>query len=430
MRRGISRRGFVRALGLAALAAPFVRPGRALAAESGFAQRIIVFFSPNGTIHRFWRPTGSGRRFELSAGSVLEPLADWRDSLIINDGIDFKGVSNHEGGFSSMLTGGGGENTSTGGMSVDQYIASRIGQETAFSSLELGVQTSAWGASQQTRMCYTGPGEFAPNDDDPNSVFRRLFAGAAGGETELDRLAARRASILDNTLDELRGLRARVDTVERDKLDLHIDAVRTLERRIQGSDPLSCDSPTPFPELDVHANDNFPQVARMQIDLLVAAMACGATRVGSLQLSHTISPTVFSWAGVGDGHHSLSHYDSSNEAGMAQYIACERWFASQFAYLLGELAARPEPGAEGTMLDHSVVVWASELGDGALHSCEDVPWVLAGGAGGYLDGGRYLSHGGAPHQQLLVSLCHAMGLDNQTFGDPQHGAGALPGLAA
>ena len=184
-------------------------------------------------------------------------------------------------------------------------------------------------------------------------------------------------------------------------------------------------------ELDRWANENFPTVGRSQMDMLVTAMQCGVTNVASLQWSHTVGPPVFTWVDehdVREQHHSLSHWDPSNEDGIAQYVACERWFAQQFAYLVQQLDSLPEPGADGTMLDHSLVVWAQELGDGRLHECRSVPFVLAGGAGGCLETGRYLTYDGVPHQQLLVSICQMMGIDTEIFGTASHGVGGLAGL--
>jgi hypothetical protein len=117
-----------------------------------------------------------------------------------------------------------------------------------------------------------------------------------------------------------------------------------------------------------------------------------------------------------------------NVAGVRDFVTAERWFAEQFAWLVARMAEMPEPGAAGTMLDHSLVVWVKELGDSRLHECRSVPFVLAGGANGCLRTDRYLRFMGVPHQRLLVTICHAMGLDNPTFGDPARGAGPLSGV--
>lgn len=416
-----SRRHFLAGLGAALLTGPVL--DRATRADTGKpAKRLVVFFSPNGTIHQHWRPTGSGASFDFPAGSILEPLAKHKSDLIVCDGIDFIDVANHEAGMAAMLTGGGDASTVTGGRSLDQFVAGKIGQGDRFQSLELGVQTSAWGGNVQTRMSYAGPGQFVPPDDDPKSVFSRMF-GDTSAPGMADAAAARRKSVLHLVSGELEALRARVGAGEQAKLDQHIAALHQVELGLAG--PGTCAAPAAPATGSPYDNDAFPALGKAQMDLLVLALTCGMTRVASIQWNHTVGPAVFTWAGIADGHHSLSHSDDGNAAGVAQFVTAERWYAKQFAYLLDSLAATPDP-AGGTMLDSTQVVWCKELGDGRLHDCKSVPFVLAGGK--YFKNGRYLSFGGAPHQSLLVSICQAMGLDNKSFGDASKGTGPLAGL--
>lgn len=356
---------------------------------------------------------------------MLEPLTPVKNELTILDGIDFKGVANHDRGMQYMLTASEFETSPTQGASVDQYIASSVGQNTRFSSLELGVQTSAFGGNVQTRMSYSRAGVFVPPNDDPRDVHRRLFGDE---RTSSEALYARRLSVLDVLRSEIRDVSSRLDGAEKAKLDAHLSALRQVENGF-GAPPPGCPSPGPVLALDPHENDNFGAVGRAQTDLLVTALACDMTRVASLQWSHTVSPTVFSWLGLSLGHHELSHIEDSNAAGVADFIATERWFAEQFRYLVDRLAALPEPGGDGRMLDHSIVVWCKELGDGRLHDCISVPFVIAGGGGGLVPG-RYLRYDAEPHTKLLVSLCRAMGVDIDVFGTADHGTGPLEGLFA
>lgn len=421
----LSRRRFSFGLGASLLAAPILGllHGTTRADTTQIAKRIVVFFSPNGTIHKHWRPTGSGANFSFPAGSILEPLAARKSGLLVCDGIDFHGTDNHEAGMAAMLTGNGDAGSATAGMSVDQYIASRVGQESRFPSLEFGVGTSAWGGSVQTRMSYLGPGQFAPPEDSPSSAFQRMFGDLTGDPADIERAMARKKSVIDLVSGELADLQKRVGKVERIKLDEHLTALRKVESGLQGG--ASCTAPTAPVDMAPHANENFPDIGKAQMDLLVMSLACGMTKVASLQWSHTVGPVVLSWAGVSQGHHDLSHADDGNAAGVADFVKAERWFAGQFAYLLDQLEAMPDPEG-GTLLDSTVVIWAKELGDPRLHDCKSVPFVLAGGK--YFQLGRYLKFDSAPHQKLLVSLCHAMGLDNQTFGDASKGTGPLEGL--
>jgi len=152
--------------------------------------------------------------------------------------------------------------------------------------------------------------------------------------------------------------------------------------------------------MDKYANASFPAIGKAQMDLLVTALACGLTKVASIQWAHTVSPHVFTWAGVTQGHHDLSHMDDSNVAGVQSFVKAERWYTEQFAYLLTQLKSLPEPGGAGTMLDNTLVVWCKELGDGRLHDGKSVPFVLAGKANGFL-----LKHQRCPRSSLPAQRC-------------------------
>jgi len=419
---------------LAAVAAPLLAllRGDSHAGGNRRARRMVVFFTPNGTVHQHWRPVVEGGSFGFAPGSILEPLRAVKRHLVVLDGIDFVGASNHEGGMGAMLTGSGGASSPSRGMSVDQYVAREVGAGARLPSLELGVQTSAWGGNVQTRMSYTAPGVYAPPDDEPASVYRRLFGGMAPAPGAVDAMMTRRRSVLDLVRGELRDLQSRAGAEERAKLDAHLESLRRVETSLTGAGAapvMGCAAPAVM-TLDHRQNDSFPAVGRAQMELMLAAFSCGATRVASIQWAHTVAPQVFTWAGLREGHHALSHMSDGNAAGVRDFVTAERWFASQFAWLVGRMAELPEPGGAGTMLDNSVVLWAKEMGDGRLHDCVSVPFVLAGGAGGLLATDRYLRFGHIAHQRLLVTLCHAMGLENPTFGDPARGAGPLPGVLA
>lgn len=424
-----SRRSFMLGLGASLFAAPFVgllgRSRARAAAPGDAATRLVVFFTPNGTIPSKWRPSGSGTSFTFPAGSMLEPLAAHRDNLVVVGGLDFKEASNHEGGMAAMLTGKGRPGDESAGLSVDQFVASRLGGGTRFPSLEIGVQTSAWGGSVQTRMSYRAADQYAPPDDSPMSLYTRLYGDAVGGDAEAAELLRQRRSVLDLVRGDVNRLRGELGGVERAKLDAHLEALRDLERGLGGG---TCAGGLPVSDDAPYDNDAFPSIGRSQMDLLVAALACDATRVASLQWAHTVAPHVFRWLNIGEGHHSLSHMDDGNTAGVAQFVQAERWFAEQFGYLLDRLAATPDPVGEGSLLDTTLVLWCKEMGDSRLHVCTDVPFVLAGKAGGRLSTGRYLRFDGESHTKLLLSVCHAMGLENQSFGNPSYGAGELAGL--
>ena len=420
----VNRRKFLAGLGASLLAGPYcsLLSGEARAQAAG-ARRLLIFFSPNGTVHQHWRPQGSEESYSFPSGSILEPLAHLKEQLLVIDGLDFHNGNNHEGGMAAMLTNGGGQSTPTQGKSLDQYVASHIGGDSRFSSLEFGVQTSAWGGSSQTRMSYSGPGSYVTPDDNPLNVYGRMFDGLLGDATATQRLRERRLSVLDIARDELQDLHNRVGVAERMKLEAHMEALFSVEQSL--ADVGTCGVSTAPEGLNVYSNPDFPAIGRAQMDLAVTALACGMTQVASVQFSHTVGPTVFSWLGISDGHHSLSHAGDGDTVGVANFVATERWYAEQFAYLVDQLLATPDPETGGSLLDSTVVLWAKELGDGRMHTCEAVPFVIAGDGGGAFRTGRYVQCDGQYHSKLLISICQAMGLSNNTFGDPGAGTGGL-----
>ena len=413
-RMQITRRHILKGLAASALCAPFYRllaqPARVRAAAA--PKRIIFWFSPNGTVHQFWRPTGADAAFDFPAGSILEPLAAHKSDLIICDGLDFVGTraGSHEGGMEHTLTGGGAP-------SIDQFIASQIGSMTAFPSIELGVQTSDWGASIQTRMSYNDQHQFVHPEDDPAAAYRRLFPGAVSAATGGSMIDPRK-SVLDMVSGELTALKTQLGAEEQIKLDSHLDSLRQIEHRVTGPAAASCGNVMAPMAGDTKSNDRFPNVGELQMDMLVAAAACDLSRVFSLQWTHTVSPTIFSWAGASEGHHELSHKDDSNTAGVQSFVTAERWVATQFATFLDKLKATPEADGSGSLLDTSTVVWVKELGDSRLHDFKAVPYVVAGGGNGYWKTGRYLKLNDVPHQKLLVALAQSMGVAIQSFGVP------------
>jgi Protein of unknown function (DUF1552) len=164
-----------------------------------------------------------------------------------------------------------------------------------------------------------------------------------------------------------------------------------------------------------------------QIDLLVLALACGQTRVASLQWSRSVSQVRFTWLGISDTHHGLSHMPDTDPDSQTKLTLINQWYASQFANLITKLKSYPE--GDGTLFDRCLLFWCNELGKGNIHSRNDAPYVLAGSAGGALKTGRLLQYpGDVPHNNLLVSLLQIMGLPDTTFGKPEWCTGPLSGL--
>ena len=411
--------------------------GRARAATA-FPTRFVVMFSPNGTIPTQWTPSGTETDFTLSP--ILAPLQPHQSDIIVIAGVDQRGAGGdgHQTGMGGMLTGQAlnpGPFAGTGaapagwaaGPSVDQRIAEVLGGSTPFRSLELGVQVGD--ANNWGRMSYRAANQPLVPEDDPARVYERVFGDFHADPAVLAKRRARHKSILDAVAGDIARVSQNVSAEDRPRLDAHLTAVRELETRLTtaaGPPSAACQDP-PHHDRATADNDAFPRIGATQIDLLVMALACDVTRVASLQWSRSVSQTRFTWLGINDAHHDLSHHGDDDTVAQDKLVRINTWYAQQFATLIAKLKAIPE--GDGTMLDHTLLLWCNELAKGNVHSRVDAPYVLAGGAGGALRTGRFLRYDGdVPHNNLLLSLLHVMGIPDRTFGKADWCQGPLPGL--
>ena len=447
-----SRRRFMKSLGagIPAVALPLLRSSPLLAATP--TTRLLVFFSPNGTIYEHWGPSGVGNAYAIATGSILEPLIPFKAKLNVLQGVSYlseaKGPGNrHMKGSGHCLTavallpgnmtgGGGASSGYAGGISVDQYIANKIGDQTKFRSLEAGVGMKDSGVRQ--RLAYLGSNMPLPTESDPFKLFARVFGSAVqpaatdpAAAKALAQQLAERKSILDYATGELTTLSARLPGDERTRLQRHLASIREIEKQL-APDAMSgagCVTPMMGATIDPLATANFPAAGKLQMDIMIEAFACNLTRLGHIQWGGSTSEQQYPWLGSNTGHHTMSHVGDTDLANMAKLVTINNWYAQQFAYLLGKLDAIPD--GTGTLLDNSMIAWTNELAKGNTHSEFNIPWVLAGSAGGYFQTGRLLQYTpDQPHNNLLVSFMHGMGLVNEkTFGDPDFCTGPLPNLA-
>ncbi len=452
----LSRRSFLRGAGSVAVSLPFLdamggcsrgpetRTSTVAQSADGFPKRFIVMFSANGSVRENWTPTGSEADFQLS--TILAPLEPYKQNLVVIDGVDMLSANNgpgdgHQRGMGHMLTGtellegdefiGGGDVPPTsgwgGGISIDQAIANAIGESTRFKSLEFGVQVG--GGTVWSRMSYLGADQPVPPEDSPYAAFDRIFGGLGDDPAGAQKLAAKRAAVLDSVMDDYRRLNARLGVDDRQRLDNHLASVSDIASRLDNGGSLggACEKPTLPGGLDIYANDNYPMIGQLQMDLLAMSLACDLTRVASIQWHRSVSNRVFSWLGIPDGHHDLSHFGDGDATAFDKLTRINTWYAEQLAYLMGKLAAIPE--GDGSLLDNTCILWCNELGRGNSHTRMNVPLVLAGGAGGAIRTGRFLAYdGNVPHNNMHVSLLNAFDVPADTFGNPAYCTGPLSGL--
>jgi hypothetical protein len=315
------------------------------------------------------------------------------------------------------------------GISIDQAIAQHIGATTPFSSLELGVRASAFGGSEvRTRMVYAGPAQPISPMDDPMQTWGTLFSELDLNPSDMAILREKRVSVLDTVRAQLAAVEQRAGSEDRMRLQQHAELVADLQTRIHNTPALgeSCVVPGQPAALAPDSASTMDQISALQLDMLVMAFACDLTRVASIQYSNGMNHTQFPWLGSMSDGHQLSHAGNTDAAAWAEWSQRERWYGQQFAYLVQRMSEIPE--GDSTMLDHTVILWANELAQGNTHSHERMPFVLAGGLAGHFRTGRYLAYDHASHNDLLVSLQNAFGIESETFGAPEFCTGPLPNL--
>lgn len=422
-----TRREFLRRLGLSAGALPLLSGLPLFGALPGDAprRRLILVFSPNGTIpSEFW-PDTVGDRPGLKR--ILAPLHPFRERLLTLRGVNNRVRGDGDGhmrGMSCLLTGielfpgniqGGGETPAgwASGPSIDQeirrFLQADPATRTRHGSLEFGVAVPNR-ADPWTRWSYAGPNQPMTPVTSPYAMFEKLY-----GQTK-DRESL--VSVLDGVRADLRVIAARVDVHDRVVLDRHATSLRELEKDLQAQAQAGTIAVPSAPAAGVLLeNDNIPAITRMQTELLLSSFQNDLARVATFQFTHSVGQARMRWLGVEENHHALSHDPDLNRGSLEKLIKINIWFAEQIAHLAKRLQDTPEPGGQGSMLDHTTIVWTNELGKGNSHSHEDIPWLLLGGGLGF-KGGRALKFDKVPHNRLLLSLAHGFGHRLKTFGNP------------
>lgn len=455
--RPIPRRTLLRGMfagGAVAIALPWLEamdPPKASAAPTA-PKRILFWFTANGTLPDIWTPS---MPLDLSGHPIHAALAPVQDKLNFLTGVDDAMAEQsigdgHQTGMACLLTNAailpgnlfcegdcpaGAEQYVGwgGGISVDQFIANEIAKTvtTNFKSLEFGVQVKS--SSIWSRLCYAGPDQPIPAREDPAQNLVDIFSDLGADPFALELLRKKRKSVLDAVMNDYEAFNPRLGAADRIRLEQHLESIRSVELRLDATGVFgeACAVPNPtMPGADFQQNDLFPVTGRAQMDLLVMALACDMTRVGSLQWSTSVSNVRHTWVPqlLSGGHHDLSHYGDDDPSAYQDILEINKWYTEQFAYLLTSMANIPE--GDGTLLDNSVVVWVNELGKGNSHTRRSIPFILAGGCQGALKTGQSLSYTNEPHGKLLVSLCNAMDIPVTTFGEAQFSQGPLPGLKA
>lgn len=421
------RRAWLKAAGCGGLALPLLDGARAHASAPVAPLRIVIVYTPNGTVPKNWFPVDPRSESEFELGSILTPLAPFRDRLTLLSGIDSAvglDPSNpggpHQRGIGSLFTGerlGAGEFKDgcgqmagwPAGPSLDQVVARIIGEDTPFRSLEFGVR--CYDNDVQGRISYSAADLPLPPMNDPGAAYSRLFRPSTPIDPSDPNGRAR--SVLDAVHGQFTALRKRVGRDDRAKLDAHVTLLRDLERQL-GLGVAHCDAPEAPPALDPESEDDMPLVSRAHLDLLAAAFACDLTRVASLQYSTGFNRIRYPWLGsLGEGH-SLSHAGESNVTAWGELTSRLTWHASELAYFIDRLQSIPE--GDGTVFDNTLILWGSEVHQGNTHALTSLPYLILGDAGGRIRTGIHATYDGRSNAELLLTIARAYGYEEPSFG--------------
>ncbi|UJR78184.1 DUF1552 domain-containing protein [Sandaracinus amylolyticus] len=458
----MKRRTFLRGLGGAAVALPILSSVPSLFAQpSEPIKRLVIFFQPNGVnMSDFFPANDRGALTDASfVGRGVEPLASFRSKLLVPRGIHMSprgfgldGIAgcDHRKGMSCKLTAVGLSDDSRNyalGHSVDFEAARRInpgGVDPLVLQVGRRIDPASGGATDF--VSYSAANTPYAGENNPWNVYRSLMGIIPGGEAE-DRIVRRRQSVADLVREDLQTLRRMpMSSDDRTKIDAWLALVRDTETSMPGL----CDAGTPgalgitgvdrydgMSADQVGSDGEFREAGRMLMRLSVLSMVCDQNRVSTIQWSRGSGGPTFRWDGIDHEftHHQLSHRTGRDDAAGADLPGIERmigdidrWYASRFAELLGWMDQFGE--GDGTVLDHSAVMWINELSDGKAHHFNNLPIVIAGSAGGYLKqgevvdcsrGGDYGAIEGAPHNALLTTLLNAVGAASEGFGDTSRG---------
>ncbi len=433
-RKHLSRRTVLRGMG-AAVALPMLdamTPAFAAPARGAKPLRLSFIYVPNGVTQADWTPAAAGPDFEFTR--ILKPLEPFRDDVLVLSGLAAKngyalgdGPGDHARAGACFLTGVHPRKTAgadiQAGVSADQIAAQALASETRFSSIELGCEESrtvgncdsGYSCAYTNSISWRTPTTPMPPEINPRMAFERLFGA---GEVDLDpetraRRVLYRKSILDLVSERTRELVGTLGPTDRRKVDEYLYGIREIERRIEKAEKDGADvaptieKPSGIPVL-------FGDYVKLMFDLQAVAFQADLTRVATMMVGREGSVQTYSEIGVPDPHHPLTHH-RNNPDWIEKVTQINTFHMELFSYFVSRLKATPD--GDGTLLDHSMLVYGSAIGDGNRHTHEDLPVVLLG-RGGDLKPGRHVVYGPeTPLTNLYLTLLDKMGVRPEAIGD-------------
>ncbi len=433
-RKHLSRRTFLRGAG-AVVALPFLEsmvPAQTPLSRTAASPRTRLgcIYIPHGATMDKWTPAGEGRGFAFS--EILQPLEPFRERVcVVSDlahaqvapweGEDTGGAENHVRAAAVFLSGAHPVKGDTAivGPSIDQVAAAHVGQDTPLPSIELSIEAvglncdSGFTCAYRNTLSWKSETLPLPMENNPQIVFERLFGD---GSTDEERRERRRLSrsLLDSVRTQAASLGRDLPAADRVRLDQYLEQVREIERRVLLFDE-RLSTGLELPEAPVGVPGDFEEHLDLMFDLQVLAYQAEITRISTLMLARENSNAVYPRSGVREGFHNASHH-SNERRNMDQFAVINNYHVGRLARFLEKLDATPD--GDGSLLDHSMILYGSSLSDGNEHNYDPLPVVLAGGASGRLQGGRHLRHAAhTPMSNLLLGMLDTLNVHVDGIGD-------------
>jgi hypothetical protein len=429
--KSLSRRTILRGIG-ASVALPLLDSMvPALKSATVPVGRAAFIYTPNGLIMSSWTPFAGGVGFEFTP--TLKPLRPFRDHVLVLTGLEHHngqslgdGAGDHARAAATWLTGVHPKKTEGAdihsGISVDQILAKEIGATTSLPSLELGLEgggmvggcDSGYSCAYSNTISWASPNTPIPCEINPRAVFERLFGN---GETTDPAARAVRSredrSILDFVLADANRISNSLGAADRRKMSDYLDSVREIERRIQQAEAKNATAVS-LPAIDRPEGipPTFEEHIQLMFDLVTVAFQADLTRVVTFAYGHEASDRTYPQIGVPDAHHALSHHQN-DPAKMARQQLIDHYHVRMLSYLLLKLDGTQD--GDGTLLDHSTMVYGSSLSDSNRHLHDNLPTLLIGGMN---KGGRHIRYpNGTPMTNLYLTMLDGMGVHPEKIGD-------------
>ena len=436
-RKHLSRRTFLRGVG-ATVSLPLldamVPASTVLAQTAAKPQiRLGLCFMPHGAVMANWTPAHPGA---LELSSILAPLAEHRDRVVVLSNLAHamagpQGPGDNGGDHTRcpavFLNGVHPKRTDgadiQAGTTIDQIAAQKIGQQTLLPSLELAIEDYSglvgscdvgFSCTYMNTISWRTPTSPLPMEINPRVVFDRMFGDGASTEERLQRIETQR-SILDAITGQVRRLQGDLGSRDRNRVAEYLDAVREIERRIQLAERQASN-----PNLDVPATppgipDNHEDHIKLMSDLMAVAFQADITRISTFMMAREVSYRTFPQIGISEAFHPASHHQN-NPQRLEQLTKINTYNVKVFSHLLDRLQATPD--GDGTLLDHSLILYGSAMSNSNIHNHGPLPVLVAGGAAGKLKGGRHLVYPeNTPMSNLLLTILDKAGVPQDKVGD-------------